>query len=258
MTEMTKLIVLTDLHIRAPGETIIGLDPIARFRAALDQAVADHPDAAGLVVAGDLTNEGSDVEYGALRAALPARTPPIHWMLGNHDRRAAFRRAFPDAPTDPAGFVQQVVDLPGWRLILLDTLDEKAPDMHSGLLCADRLAWLDSALAGAAGRLPLVFAHHPPVETGFAGMDMIALRNGADLMARLTAAKVPLLVCGHVHRFMTVASGAVPVTIFKSTCHQMPLEFGPSSIHAATADPGGYGLLLLRPRDVSALSVDIA
>lgn len=257
MTYPQKIIVLTDIHVRAPGELISGIDPVARLKAVLARATSDHPDAAEIIVMGDLTNEGSTLEFETLRAALPTPCPQIRWMLGNHDRRQPFLNAFPDTPVTPSGFAQQIIDLVDWRLILLDTLDEKAPDMHSGLLCEDRLAWLDAALAGAEDRKVLVFMHHPPYETGFQGMDMIRLRNGPDVISRLKAAQIELLVCGHVHRVISSVIDGVPSAIFKSTCHQLPFDMSPASIHLAVDEPGAYGLLLLGSNGVVVHSVDV-
>ena len=51
---MTKLLVISDPHITPVGQTIIGLDTHARFTAALDHALTHHPDAAALILLGDL------------------------------------------------------------------------------------------------------------------------------------------------------------------------------------------------------------
>ena len=40
-----KIVIVTDLHITAPDETIIGLDPSARLNAVLDHAAKHHADA---------------------------------------------------------------------------------------------------------------------------------------------------------------------------------------------------------------------
>lgn len=256
MTAPLKIIVLTDLHICAPGETIINLNPTARFQAVLAQALADHTDAAEIVITGDLTHHGRPDEYATLRAALPQNCPPIRWMLGNHDRRAPFLAAFPDTPTTPDGHVQQIIDLHGWRLILLDTLDDPLTGRaHSGHLCPARLAWLDDALA--TDRRTIVFAHHPPHPTGFDGMDEIGLRNGAALSQRLTEAATSLLVCGHIHRTLFAVTDGLAWTVFKSPCHQMPLALGPASIHLSVDEPGAYGLLLLGKDGVIVHSQDV-
>ncbi len=256
MTSPIKIIVLTDLHICAPGETIIDLDPTARFTAVLTQALTEHPDAAHIILTGDLTHHGRPEEYAALKAALPDTAPPIHLMLGNHDRRAPFRATFPNTPTTPEDHIQHAIDLPGWRLILLDTLDDpQHGTAHSGHLCDARLGWLDKALD--TDRKTIVFAHHPPFDTGFDGMDEIKLRNAPDLARRLGAAQTHLLVCGHIHRTIFATACGIPSVVFKSPCHQMPLALGQASIHLSTDEPGAYGLLLLGDDAVIVHSQDI-
>ena len=50
-----KVLVMTDIHITKEGRKIIGLDPMERLKAALNHALEAHPDAACLVITGDLT-----------------------------------------------------------------------------------------------------------------------------------------------------------------------------------------------------------
>lgn len=253
---MQKILILTDLHLRAQGKTIIGLDPVARCRAALQTAVADHPDADALVLMGDLTHSGRPEEYAILRDILADCPIPVIPMLGNHDDRATFRAAFPDAPKTAQGHVQHVLDLAHHRIITLDTLDPAADPVHSGIMCADRLAWFDAALSSAAHRTPLVFAHHPPFDIGLPGMDEIKLRNGADVLARLET-KGAHLFCGHIHRTISGQAGGVPFAIFKSPCHQAPLDLDDADSTLSTAEPGAYGLLLLYKGAVTVHSEDI-
>lgn len=253
---MDKILVLTDLHLRAQGKTIIGLDPVARLRETLAAALADHRDAKALILMGDLTHSGHDAEYALVRDIFAACPVPVTYMLGNHDQRAGFVAAFPDAPRTAQGHVQQVIDLPRHRIITLDTHDTDADPHHSGRLCADRLAWLDAALAGAQGRMPLVFAHHPPFDVGLPGMDAIALVNGADLLDRLRGTGAHLF-CGHVHRTISGQANGVPYTMFKSPCHQAPLDLVAEDSTLSIAEPAAFGLLLLNDAGVIAHSEDV-
>jgi len=59
-----KILVMTDLHIRGEGQTIIGLDPSAKLDAAIAHALALHKNAAALVLTGDLVHGGKVEEYG--------------------------------------------------------------------------------------------------------------------------------------------------------------------------------------------------
>jgi len=254
---MQKIIVFTDIHLVPEGETIIGIDPFARFMQGLAHAIDHHPDAARVVLCGDLTHNAAPQEYARLRSALDTCPLPVSLMLGNHDRRAPFLAAFPEAARMATGHVQHVTDLPGYRLVSLDTLNEDSADTHSGWLCAARMDWLDTALAGAGGRRVIVFTHHPPIETGFRGMDWIGLKNRADLVARLGAAgNVAQIVSGHIHRTIQGSAAGIPVAILKSPCHQMPMALGFQDPALSVAEPGAYGLLLLTDDGVIVHSED--
>ena len=95
---MKKIIVMTDIHITEPGETIIGLDTLARFCQTRDAALQDHADAQVMILMGDLSHHGSPIAYQRLSDALAAVPMPVIPMLGNHDKRDAFLGVFDGAP----------------------------------------------------------------------------------------------------------------------------------------------------------------
>ncbi|PHQ85518.1 MAG: phosphodiesterase [Thalassobium sp.] len=254
---MHKVLVLTDLHIRSAGETIIGLDPLTRLRCALEHALARHADAAAMVLMGDLTHSGKASEYARLADALNDLPVPLIPMIGNHDVRAAFRDAFPTAP-DADGFVQAVTDIGTHRLITLDTRNGlMGHRAHAGQICATRLAFLREALVGANGRVPLVFSHHPPMDIGLPGMDGIRILSGETDMLALLATHRAHLFCGHVHRTISGSTRGVPFTLFKSTCHQAPLDLRSHDSTISIDEPGAYGVLLLTDEGVVAHSEDV-
>jgi Icc protein len=238
-----KIIVLTDPHMVPEATTIIGIDPYARLLAGVRHVNAHHADAACAIVAGDLTHGGDRVSYGRLREVLAQLTPPCRLMIGNHDDRATFQAAFPEAPRDAYGFVQQRLDAGNVRLLLLDTV---RPGRSSGVLCARRMAWLDAELGAAAGRDVLVFMHHPPHPTGFAGMDGVRLANGPAFY-RLIAqhGNVRHIVAGHVHRTISGSHRGVPFSIFKSTAHQQPMTFDSPDSSLSVDEPAAYGILFV-------------
>ncbi|MFZ5962702.1 phosphodiesterase [Thalassococcus sp. BH17M4-6] len=244
---MHKCLLFSDLHITAPGETIIGLDPSARFSAALDQALRHHPDARQLLILGDLTHTGHPQEYARLRDLLTDCPVPVTATLGNHDDRAAYFSAFPGAARDANGFAQAALDIGPCRVLLLDTLDESGVHTrHAGYLCDARLDWLRARLAKAPDRPTLIAMHHPPVRTGFDGMDRIRLCNDAAFLALLRAhPQVRQLVCGHVHRAISGNHAGLAWSILKSPCHQMPMLLGADGSGHSVDEPGGYAIALL-------------
>lgn len=252
-TPFHKALIFTDLHMVAEGQTIIGLDPAARFAEGLAHALSRHPDAAHVILLGDLTHNGLPLEYARLTKALAGCPIPVTVTMGNHDTRAALRAAFPSAHT-ATGHTQTALDLGPLRLLILDThdYDNQAPLEQDGWLCATRLAWLDAELARAAfdGKDVVVFTHHPPCPTGFWAMDAIGLANADALLSRLHAAPhVKHLICGHIHRTIHISAanprgGGLPVTILKSPCHQIPMILGQGTFADSVDEPGAYGILL--------------
>ena len=258
-TLAVKLLLLTDLHLTAKGERIIGLGPWERFEAVLDRALLDHADAAALAILGDLAHRGEPEVYARLARRLASLPIPLIPMLGNHERRAAFQAAFPEAATTPEGHVQAVLDTPHVRAIALDTLDgpPHVEGRHAGRLCEARTRWLDRALETRGGRMPLVLTHHPHVPVGFPGMDAIRLADGDELLRRL-APHGAHLVFGHIHRTISGSALGVPFTSLKSTCHQMPMDMADGRTTLSVDEPGAYGLALLGPGQVTVHTEDVA
>lgn len=243
---MQKILVFTDLHLLPEGETLIGLDPGARLAKGLAHATEHHPDAAQIILTGDLTHNADPREYARLRHVLNDCSIPTALMVGNHDRRAPLLQAFPETPTTAQGHVQQVIDLGDTRLILLDTLNEEAGDTHSGLLCKARLAWLEDRLAEVPGKRCILFTHHPVFATGFKGMDWIGLKSIPELSALLKRhGNVAQVISGHIHRTIQGAINGIPAAVFKSPCHQMPMALGYQDPRLSVAEPGAYGIVLL-------------
>ncbi|MCB1359483.1 MAG: phosphodiesterase [Maritimibacter sp.] len=245
---MHKIQVLSDIHLVPEGRRIIGIDPVERVRLALDHCARVHPDLDRILFLGDLAHHGAPEEYARLRDLLADQRVPVTYLLGNHDRREAFRAVFPQAPVDPAGFVQSVTELGRWRLIALDTLDGPpyGARNHAGRLCPARLDWLRRQLEAGRDRPTLLALHHPVAPTGFPAMDAYALRDPGRLLAILDDhPQVRHLLIGHIHRTISGSVRGHSYTVFKSTAHQMPMDLVGDDEHASTREPGAYGLVLL-------------
>jgi 3',5'-cyclic AMP phosphodiesterase CpdA len=245
---MTKLIVFTDLHMVPAGEAIIGIDPHERLVNGIRHVNQHHGDAAHVMITGDLTDRGDAASFSRLRMALRELAIPHTLLIGNHDRRDTFLEVFTNVPVDENGFVQRVVDLDTCRLVALDTLNAPpygAAEAVSGFLCDQRLAWLDRQLSTADARPVLIFMHHPPHATGFAGMDTIRLQNDDAFYAVLQKHGIVRHVfAGHVHRTISGSCRRIPFSIFKSTVHQQPMTFDSLDTSLAADEPAAYGIVL--------------
>lgn len=243
---MQKFIHLTDTHQIPPGQSLYGLDPAARLRAAVASIAAEHRDAAFVIVTGDLAHRGEPQAYGVLREGLAALHMPVHLLLGNHDDRRAFLDAFPDTPTDAEGFVQYAFDAGALRMICLDTNE---PGVHWGVLCERRAAWLAEALAGAArdDRSVHLFLHHPPFPLGIAAMDRISLRDTGPLEAAIAPhrERIRHLYFGHVHRPIGGSWHGIPFTTVRAISHQVALVLGRETERVpGSHEPPQYGVVL--------------
>ncbi|HWA50208.1 MAG TPA: phosphodiesterase [Dongiaceae bacterium] len=248
---MTRLIIFTDLHMLPEGGRIIGLDPFARLLRGVEHVNRHHADATRVICTGDLAHRGDADSYRRLRTVLDRLTVPYSLLIGNHDQRENFRSVFAAAPVDENGFVQQTIDVPEGRLILLDTLNAPPyvfPETYAGLLCDKRLAWLDRQLAGANGRPVYLFMHHPPHDTGFAGMDEIKLKDEDAFYALLERhGNVRHIFAGHVHRTIGGSHRGIPFSVFKSPVHQQPMTFDVKDSSLSVDEPAAYGIVFLKP-----------
>ena len=246
--QRTKIITLTDIHIRSEGETLIGIDPTERLDLAIDHINRTQSDAQMVIVTGDLTHTADAQSYARLKDSFSRLKLPVKLLIGNHDEREPFLAAFPQTPVDANGFVQFAFDLAGWRLIGLDPLNGPPyiyPERHAGFLCEKRLAFLDAAISGAEGRPVMIFMHHPPFDTGFPGMDRIKLNNHESFHRIVAGRNVRQIICGHIHRSISVSWKGIPATVFKSLVDQMPFDLVSVDSSLAVAEPPAYGVLLL-------------
>lgn len=251
---------LTDPHLPPAGELLYGSDPAPRLAAAIADIAARHgpgsaAPAAFAVISGDLVRDGEPAAYARLRGMLAGLPCPPHLLLGNHDDRAAFRAAFPEAPVDPGGFVQSVLPTPAGLCIMLDTLQ---PGTAAGRLCGTRLAWLAARLAESTGPV-LLFLHHPPFPVGLPAMDAIALRDPDALWAVLAphAARLRHLFFGHLHRPVAGSWRGVPVSCLSGTAFRVPLEFSDAPVRPAKREPPGYAVVRTSEIGVTVLPRDV-
>jgi len=126
------------------------------------------------------------------------------------------------------------------RIIALDTL---VPGEGSGVLCSDRLRWVDRILSGAPERPTLMLMHHPPFLTGIRRMDQAGLSGSAAFAEVIRShPQVERILCGHLHRpiesrFAGTIAGTAP-----STAHQIVLDLRPEARLSFAFEPPGYQL----------------
>jgi len=240
-----QLVQLSDTHILAPGDLFDNrVDTARALSAAVERIQNLRPAPLGVLVTGDLVEAGSPMAYEHLKRLLAPLDQPVWLMPGNHDERTALRAAFPDhaylnAPSDH-GFIQYTVDLPGLRVVTLDTVVAGA---GHGALCEQRLDWLARTLQQAPDTPTLLAMHHPPFVTHIGHMDDMGLLEGTDAFVDIVVrhSQVERIVCGHLHRSIQRRLAQTVVMTVPSTAHQITLEIGqrPGSY---TQEPPGLAL----------------
>jgi 3',5'-cyclic-AMP phosphodiesterase len=243
-----KFIHLTDLHLVPVGRRLYGLDPNARLRAAIVDINRHHGDAEFVLITGDLAHHGDAGVYAALREALGELEVPSHLLIGNHDDRNAFRRAFPDTAVDDNGFVQAARPTAAGVFILLDT---HQPGTHAGHLCERRLTFLKETLAKHAREPVFVAMHHPPCSLNLPAMDVIGLIQHEELGAALARhGNVRHIFFGHVHRPVHGAWQGIPFSTQRGLAHQVAWHAESVTGIPGSHEPPAYAIVSIEQRNV--------
>lgn len=239
-----KFVILTDTHFVPRGRKLYGLDPAQRLAIAVGKINATHQDISFVIVTGDLAHWGEQAAYASLAGVLAGLHAPTILMMGNHDKREAFRSEFAGADRDRNGFVQGVHVFDAATIVTLDTLNELTPD-HAGILCEQRLHFLAEALGSAPADRPLLlFQHHPPFDSGLRYMDTIRLANGeAEWQVIARTRKPDYLFMGHLHRPIAGTWRGIPFHIQRALTHQVAFDFETADHIPGTHEAPDYSLV---------------
>jgi Icc protein len=231
-----RFVHLTDTHIMAGGRWRprggdFEFDTAASLRRVVEAVAALEPRPAFVVVGGDnvspdllhrdrvLTVDDYVPSYRLLQEILAPLACPRHFVMGNHDDRAAFARVFGDGARAPESSRHDSFDQAGHHFVVLDSLE---PGAAAGFVGDEQLGWLERDLAAHRGTPTVAFVHHHPWPVGHAWIDSMPLRNGDSLMTRLAAhGGVALVVCGHVHLDHEIHRDGLTMVTTPSTCIQL-------------------------------------
>jgi 3',5'-cyclic AMP phosphodiesterase CpdA len=234
---------ITDMHIREPGTLAYRrVDTAAHLERCIAQVMRLDPLPDVVLVTGDLTDKGRPEEYRHLRTLLAPLTMPVYVIPGNHDERGALRDAFRDHDYLPQDgeFLHYAIDQYPLRLIGLDTV---VPGLGGGMLCDERLRWLEARLAETPEKPTVIFMHHPPFKTGIAIMDFIGLAD-ADAFGEIVAKhpQVERILCGHLHRAIQARFRGTLASTCPGSAHQVELELRPNTAAGFVMEPPGFQL----------------
>ena len=159
-------------------------------------------DPTAVIARGDLTGSGTAEQFDAFDAIYGATFGDrLHVTLGNHDTSGL-------RSVDPV----QVIDVPGLRVVLVDT---SRPDFEGGCVSAAQLDEIDAAAADA-DRPVLAMGHHPGHGAAWhRGGHSFALQPAdTEALAEVLARRGVIgWSAGHTHRHAVTrheATGAMP------------------------------------------------
>lgn len=204
-----KFVVMSDLHLVPEGELSMTLDTTARLERAVDAVIDRYGDADFCVLAGDLADLGQRAAYERLQAIVARLPIPVHITLGNHDDRPTFLEVFGAEFAGEAGNVDKVIDVKGYRVILLDSSE---PGRVDGVLTTEQIAWLTARLAEAADRPVIVILHHNANALHIASDTIRMLEPEAFIAALKTHPDIRQVIAGHVHITSTATFRGLPFT----------------------------------------------
>lgn len=216
---LLSFFLLSDLHISA-GESSMS----DRLHAALKDIVNFESNVDTIVLGGDLTDFGRDVDYKLLRKILDQyKLPKLYANMGNHDyydiwltKQGAFSTdTVPNGKTDAMSrerFQKFIgyADRPyyeewvqGVHLIMLsqECYVEERPEVGEGAWYSDeQLAWLEETMKSHAdGQPAIVFIHQPLPEPGADGGTHRLIR-AKRFRAILEPYANVFVLSGHTHR----------------------------------------------------------
>jgi len=191
----------SDTHIAAdPAEIYLKVNMMDHLAACVRELAAWPVRPMAVIVNGDLAYLfGKPEDYATFAKGIqPVRAiAPMHLLLGNHDERENFWRAFPQDMANVKAIPQRQAavfssDRANW--FLLDSLE--VTDKMPGELGAVQLGWLARELDARLYKPAVVVVHHnpqfPKPTTG--------LLDSAALMETLAPRRqVKALIFGHTH-----------------------------------------------------------
>lgn len=247
----------SDTHIVKPGGRVREVDTCQTLRRVVTAVNRLDPAPAFVVIGGDLvspdiapdvkagvrqlTERDYELAYETFQGIVKNLAVPVHFALGNHDRRVPFRRVVLDEPAPADEPRPYVFEAGGYRVCVLDSLD---PGKNPGYLRQAQLVWLREQLLDHPDRPTILVVHHHVVPVAVRWLDEQMLMDADGLWDVIRrAGNVCAVLCGHVHLPHEATREGVPVYVTPSTCFQISKEsqepkylLGPPAFRLARCD----------------------
>ncbi|MFI3240055.1 MAG: PQQ-binding-like beta-propeller repeat protein [Bacteroidales bacterium] len=193
----TRIVVLADTHVQPGNPNDI------KLREAIVEINACDADA--VVLAGDLSDEGSDAELTNIKGILDQIEKPFYIIPGNHELNwsQSATKTFFDLWGDDK-FITEIDDL-----VVVGISCGPYMKMGDGHIKQEDLTWLDNQLANYkdSGKRIVSFNHYPITAD---------LDNYKEYIKVLEKYNVISHVCGHHHKFLYYKGGDIDAVICRA------------------------------------------
>lgn len=249
MTDSLTFVHFSDTHIVRPGIRLREVDTIDTLTRVIEAVNGLSPQPAFVVIGGDLVSPDVapevkakthdltvgdyELAYEHFRRLVDQLQVPVHYVMGNHDRRVPFRRVILQDPQPTDRPYYYAFASGAYRLCVLDSLQ---PQRDGGYVGQAQLAWLRKQLHQHADVPTILILHHQAVPVGVEILDRIMLMNVEEFWQVLDEVQnVCAVLCGHVHLPYTGQRSGIPVFTTPSTCFQF--SAGPTGLVSSPAAP---------------------
>lgn len=159
------------------------------------------------LISGDLVENGTRQQHGAIREVLNTLQVPYYVVVGNHDFQSQTdRRAYEQLHPDRLNYT---FDHQGWQFVGLDTSEgQKGQGVTAP---KETFTWLDATLPKLDKKKPTVILTHFPLSFAVPLM----LKNGKAVLERFVDFNLRAVYSGHYHGFTEIKSGSTALTTNK-------------------------------------------
>lgn len=182
-----KLIHISDIHLTENGREIWGVNTLDHFCKTI-QKIKGLDGIDGIVVSGDLSDDGSRWTYEYIDRAFAEIGIPTFCCPGNHDNLDEFYNGY-----KPSFYkICETFELCGWTFIMLNSA---VAGMSRGFFNPKTLFTLTQQSSGPVA----VVLHHPPIEQeGWLNRKLLENRNEFNDIIHKNK-NVRLVLYGHTH-----------------------------------------------------------
>jgi Icc protein len=167
-----------------------------------------------VLVTGDLIQDDTPEAYDRFRELMLPLNLRVHCVPGNHDIRNLMRQVCCRPPFSYCAWEE----IGNWLIIGIDSC---VSDDAGGCVTADELERLSEIVISSPAKHVMVSLHHPPVPMGSKWLDTVGLKNGDEVLERLSSLKrVRIAAFGHVHQEYDQEHLGIRVIATPSTCRQ--------------------------------------